>query len=315
MTCPEPSELVEERISRVLTQYRESPNLLHVLRTYLGAVASTALRVCDLPEHFDIETAVGDQLTILGRRMGWPRCHCVCDATPEFGFECDDRLTITPLAGFCEPGSLWAGCDTPGLAELCINDDETYRLFLKVRRYQYLTRYDLASLEEAVRTFFGPTAQVLYSGQSRVVIAPGRDLTPNEVALLQLYPRVMPVALGVRVMFHFGEVRVFGFGDGWGGFSEDAPEVTAANREFQRTGKVFGFCEEGDDSLGGFCEVWTDTGLPLETGELDQDLNPVLLVDEDNEPIYTGPLTEDAAWMCKQSAPWMCEVDVRPYSC
>ncbi len=34
MTCDLP-EKIEERMARVLTQYRESPNLLGVLRTYL----------------------------------------------------------------------------------------------------------------------------------------------------------------------------------------------------------------------------------------------------------------------------------------
>ena len=71
--CPDINEMVEERIDRVLTQYRESPNLLFLLRTYLKAICSTGLNNCDLPEKFDINTAIGDQLTILGKRLGWPR--------------------------------------------------------------------------------------------------------------------------------------------------------------------------------------------------------------------------------------------------
>lgn len=314
MSCPTKQEIVEARIDEVLTQYRESPNLLFLLRHYLGSVADIHLQVCDLPSYFDIETAVGDQLTILGRQLGWPRCHCVCDTTPAFGFECDGRISITPLAGFCQPESSWATCDTPGLSEICLVDDETYRAFLKVRRYQFLTMFDLNSLEEAARIFFGPQATVLHAVAGRVVIAPGRDLTNNEIALLQLYPRVMPIALGVQVRFHFGDVRVFGFGEGWGGLMEPDMVLTAQNREYQRTGLIFGFCEETDETLGGFCEFWTD-GEPLETGEVDQEGNPLLLVDEDEEPIYTGPLKENAAWLCRSSAPWMCEVDVRPYDC
>lgn len=309
MTCPTPAEMVEERINRVLTQYRESPKLLHLLRTYLGAAARMHLQVCDLPERFDLLTAVGDQLTLIGKRMGWPRCHCICDIDPVFGFECEGQVSLRPITGFCDNSSSWAECST-GLSELCITDDETYRRFLMVRAYQMTNRFDLTSLEECVRIFFGTTGRVLHAGQGRVVIAPGRDLSPGEVALLQLYPRVMPLSLGLRPMFHFGEVRVFGFGEGWGGLAEPDMDTTAATTAFQRTGKVFGFC--GD--MGGFCESWAPDGLPIETGT-DADGNPVYLVDEDDNLIYTGPLTEDAAWLCLKSAPWMCEVDVHPYDC
>ena len=309
MTCPTPTEMVEERISRVLTQYRESPKLLHVLRTYLGAVAQTHLQVCDLPDRFSINTATGDQLTILGKRMGWPRCHCICDVSPVFGFDCAG-IDLRPVTGFCDPSGNWVNCDT-GLSDICLVDDELYRKFLLVRRYQYLNLYDLASLEECLKVFFGPTAGVLYSGQGRVVVTPGRDLTEAEIVMLQLYPRVLPLALGIRVLFHFGPKRVFGFGDGWGGFMEEDLSLTRQSEAYGKTGKVFGFC--GD--WGGFCEVWEADGLPLKTEVVDADGNETLIVDENGNPIYTGPLYEDAAWMCRSSAPWMCETDVHPYDC
>lgn len=309
MSCPTTGDMVEERINRVLTQYRESPKLLHVLRTYLGAVAQTHVQVCDLTDYFDLSTAVGDQLTLLGKRMGWPRCHCICDISPVFGFSCEG-VELRPITGMCDDSGSWVECDT-GLSDICLSDDELYRKFLLVRRYQYLNLYDLTSLEECLRIFFGSSAQVLYSGQGRVVVSPGRDLSETEIALLQLYPRVLPLALGIRVMFYFGPARVFGFGEGWGGLMEADPELTAAASV--RTGLMFGFCE--DDTIGGFCEEWEPGGLPIVTGALGVDGEPIYLVDENNNLIYTGPLTENAAWQCRSSAPWMCEVDVRPYDC
>lgn len=309
--CRNPQDMVEERIDRVLTQYRESPKLLHVLRTFLGAAAELHNQVCDLPERIDIETAVGDQLTLIGKRLGWPRCHCICDVQPVFGFDCDTEVLLRPVVGFeCAPGSVtggWANCNT-GIAETCLSNDETYRAFLKVRRYQILNLYDLDSLETCLKEFFGPAAHVMYSGQGRVVVTPGRDLTEGEILLLQLYPRALPTPLGIRVLFHFGEARVFGFGEGWGGFMEPDMTLTASGLGFQRTGRVFGFCED-DPLVGGFCESWSDEGLPLltESGE------PIL--DETGQMLYTDALKEDANWLCRESAPWMCEIDVHPYSC
>ena len=271
--CPDKAELVEPRIDRVLTQYRESPKLLHVMRTYLNQVADVAIATCSIPSFFDLDTAVGDQLTLLGKRMGFPRCHCVCNIQPVMGFECEgfDQYQIV---GFCDENGSWVDCGPFGTSDICITDDETYRRFLKARRYQMMALFDLASLTAAVRHLFGDQADVLSANNGRVVVAPGRDLTEGEIALIQIYPRVLPVAPGIRVRFHFGPLDVFGFGEGW----------------------------------GGFCEDWKPDGLPLIT-----EAGDTILVStgtdtgDEDVPLLTGPLTQDA--------PWLCEVDVKAYSC
>lgn len=313
-TCRTADVMIEERIDRVLTQYRESPKLLAVIRTYLLQVTAVSEALCVVPDAFDLETATGDQLTILGKRLGWPRCHCVCSIEPVFGFACDDVFSLRPLVGFCDETSSWENCSS-GISEICLDDDETYRKFLKVRRYQFLNLYDLTSLEDCLRIFFGADAGVMHAGQGRVVVAPGRELTQGERNLLQLYARVLPIALGIRVTFHFGTRRVFGFGEGWGGLAEESLDATAANPAFVRTGKVFGFCETPDNDVGGFCAEWEPAGLPLSTGTFDADGNEIMIVDESGNEIFTGPLTEDSAWLCRTSAPWMCEIDVQPYDC
>lgn len=313
-TCRPTDVMIEERLDRVLTQYRESPKLLHVIRTYIEQIAEVSQALCVVPEAFDIDTATGDQLTLIGKRLGWPRCHCVCDVEPVFGFACEDRPSLRPVLGFCEDGQ-WINCTSSGVSDICINDDELYRRFLKVRRYQFLNLYDLTSLEETLRLFFGDNASVIYAGQGRVVIAPGRDLTPAERSMLQLYARVLPIALGIRTTFHFGVRRVFGFGEGWGGFAEDDLDKTAATSAFQRTGKVFGFCSAPDNDVDGFCAEWEPDGLPLTTGEINEDGDLMLITTGEGLPILTGPLTADPPWVCKTDAPWMCEIDVNPYDC
>lgn len=216
----QPDELVEPRMDRVLTQYRESPKLLHVIRTFLGQAEDAARAVDDLPAYFDIESAVGDQLTLLGRRMGWPRHHRVQTLQPVFGFKCDGVGNDRPLGGFCDDTVVWLACAETGTAEVRISDDTLYRRFLKARRYQMTARYDLPGLEAAVRELFGDLAMVLDAGFGRVVIAPYRELTSAERAIVQLYPRVLPLQPGVEARFHFGFVPVFGFGTGWGGFCD-----------------------------------------------------------------------------------------------
>lgn len=96
MTVPDKQALIEARINRVLTQYRESPKLLHMVRTYLGQVADVTQVIAGIPDYFDLDTALGEQLTFLGKRVGWPRAHCVCRAMPTFGFDCE---VVTPPGG------------------------------------------------------------------------------------------------------------------------------------------------------------------------------------------------------------------------
>lgn len=264
--CPEQGTLVDNRLSKVLTQYRESPNLIHMIRTYLKGIEEAIIPVCNLPSHFDIENAVGDQLTILGKRLGWPRCHCVCDVQPVFGFDCEGANSEYPIAGFCDETISWIDCGDFGVGDICINDDEFYRKFLKVRCYQMLAYFDIESLNTCLKILWGDNASVIDSGHGRIVVSPGRNLTDVEIALLQLYPRILPVALGIEVRFHFDQPRVFGFGDGW----------------------------------GGFCEPWVDFAKIA-------DQNGNTLETENDVDIVTGPLTRDA--------PWMCEFDVKPYSC
>lgn len=216
----EQDQLVEPWIDRILTQYREAPKLQHVMRVYLRQIEEVVRAIHDIPQKFHIDTAVGDQLTLVGKRMGWGRCHCVCVSRPVHGFACEGYPQDYTLTGFCEPNSEWLDCDPKSAGEICIDDDELYRKFLQVRSYQMTERFSLFDLEKSCKIFWGDSAMVLDASNGRVVLAPGRDLTDQETAVIQLFPRVLPVAPGIKVYFHLDQVPVAGFGIGWEGFCE-----------------------------------------------------------------------------------------------
>lgn len=259
MTCVDGDVFVEERVDRVLTQYRESPKLLHMIRTYVRHVAQAATAVCDLPEYFNLDTATGDQLTIIGKWMGFPRCHCICDVQPVFGFPCEDTtIADRQIVGLCESGS-WLSCTSDGVSEICIEDDEFYRVLLKARSYQMQAKYGWDDLTTAVQEIFGTDAKIMDAGHGQVVIAPFRALSLLEEAALQVIPRALPIAPGISTRWHFGTFEIFGFGEGW----------------------------------GGFCEPWQLDGLPIATEDGE------ILVTETGEQIITGPLYRDADWLCR----------------
>ncbi|TNC14930.1 DUF2612 domain-containing protein [Methylobacterium terricola] len=246
--CPSTGDLVAVELGRIATQYREAEHLRGYMTAALSQVEEIARVTCAIPDYFDIRTAVGEQLTFLGKRMGFPRCHCVCDSRPVVGFACETQTTPYAIVGFCED-STWLGCD--GYAEICLSDDEVYRAHLYARRYQMLGLFDLQSLGAAVRAVWGNAAWIPQAGAGRVVLAPGRDLTTAETQRLSVTLRALPIAPGVGIAMHYGPAPIAGFGAGWAGFCDSVPDQI-----------VVGFdCadEPSQRPIGGFCTdaVWT----------------------------------------------------------
>lgn len=222
-TCPAPGVLVEEDVDKVATQYREAAKFLALIRALLGETEAAGLGACPLPSFFDIETAIGDQLTIIGKWLGFPRCHCICEAPAVAGYGCGGAYTGSfRLVGYCAPGSTFADCTDFGNSTLCIDDDETYRGMLKARRYQMMGLYDIGSLQAAIRHVWGDAAQVADTAVGSVVLAPGRALTDAEMEQLPVAFRVFPIAPGIKAMAHLGTGPVAGYGAGWAGYCESA---------------------------------------------------------------------------------------------
>lgn len=222
-TCPTKADLIEEEIDHILTQYRESPYLIGLMRNLLGQVADVATTLCSISTYFDLDTAVGEQLTFIGKRMGFPRCHCVCITAPVFGFDCGPGVLGIEIVGLCEGGT-WINCDDVGTGTLCLYDDDVYRGYLYARRYQMMGLYDIESLKNAAQHLWGAAAWVVEAGFGRVVVAPGRDLTAEETSQLAIAFRVLPIAPGIKGFVHQGDDPIFGFGFGWHGFCE-TPEA------------------------------------------------------------------------------------------
>ena len=255
--CPAKGELVATELVRIATQYREAERLRGYMAAVLAQIEDIARATCAIPSFFDLRTAVGEQLTFLGKRMGFPRCHCVCNTRPVIGFACDDpaQAPLFPIVGFCDDGA-WLGCG--GVSDLCISDDEVYRAHLYARRYQMLGLFDIESLGAALKHVWGLTAWIPQASGGQVVISPGRELTASETQRLLITLRALPIAPGIGIALHFGSNMIAGFGEGWFGFCSQVPQQP-----------VFGFdCEAGPNArpIAGFCDadgVWVNCAPPI----------------------------------------------------
>jgi len=205
--------LIEAEIDRVLTQYRESPNLLGWLRVYLAQVLDVRIALADVAERFDLDTAEGEQLSFVGTRMGFPRLHPAGRLRTFFGFP-GRPAVATPIEGW-SLGEWKTGPQT----EQASMDDELYRRFLQARRYKLELRLDRESFLTAARILLGSDAHLLAEKAGALALATGRLLTEEERVRVHLFKEVLPVAPGVRLEI-WEVVKAFGFGEGWGGFNE-----------------------------------------------------------------------------------------------
>jgi len=193
----EPDTRKEDLIDRIITQYRESPNLIGMMNTLNQQVCDVQDAVALIPEKFDIDTAVGDQLSIIGRWLGFPRCHNVVSAIPVFGFVCAGETSQYNLRGFCQ-NAVWVNCGDVATFEVCINDDEFYRRFLYVRRYQLLGMNDYKTFNLCIQILFGDDATYTQVGKA-ITVNTGRSLTEVEVDFQQVFARVLPRALSATI--------------------------------------------------------------------------------------------------------------------
>ena len=220
MDCPDPAVLIESKIDKIRDQYRESPRLLGFIRDRLAEPAEVNEAACALLDAFDIDTAVGDQLTIIGKALGWPRCHCKGQRRPVFGFACDDECgpPVIPIGGFCE--AEWDCGDGPDYIEFCFTDDELYRGFVKARRWAVAGDYTHRGITMAARDAFGPQATIGEEGNGVIEILTGRLMTNIEISIAHLYEQALPIPPGVRLDISHSNGPAFGFGIGWGGFCD-----------------------------------------------------------------------------------------------
>jgi len=209
-----------DRLDLLATQYRESPNLKALMTVYLDALGDVAPAICDTFT-LDIDTAVGDQLTQIGKVLGWDRVQCGGVRPKVFGFECVDECTssLAPIGGFCET---WNGNDCLSdvlFGEFTFTDDELYRRFLKSLVLKYDNDFRRSTLREAIEILFGADATIFNETPGTIGISTGRPLTSDELAITHLFKQVLPVAPGVGVsVYETTGTRPFGFGIGWGEF-------------------------------------------------------------------------------------------------
>ena len=199
--CAAPSNLVAAFLSRLAHSYQEGTNITALLTALLSEVEEYEGIVCGLVDTLDCDTAVGDQLDIVGTIVGLPRTVCGV-------FRSEPQLCGGPVIP---------------LEDYTFTDDAEYRKFIKAHIAARNFDGTLAAYESILQLLFDdiPIGDPL-TGDARVAISHGgytfiripRALTDLENQRMELVKFILP---------YFGatDVRV-GFGTGTFALGDDA---------------------------------------------------------------------------------------------
>lgn len=198
-------------ISRLVTQFRESTNLISYIRTLLLEANTLEDVFHSILEERWIDTAIGVQLDILGAIVGQPREIIDAELFGYFGFAVNLESGPFGSVNDTSEGDRFRGVNEPTVGKRILSDSE-YRLWIRAR---IITNKTSSTPEDIIGQikFFIDTEQVLFfDGDTEYTVAIGKILTNEEKSTL-LNSDIVPKTAGVRVNYNvqYDFENFFGF--------------------------------------------------------------------------------------------------------
>lgn len=164
-----------------------------------GAIGDITAQALALPQAFDLDSAVGVQLDIIGQWVGQARVVTNVLLTGFFGFLDDSPPALTmgeltdPSVGgvFYELGATYQQTTTL--------TDADYRTIIRARIVRNQSNGKLSAMENALQFIFQVPCSVSDIGDLSLAITVSKPITPVQRALLStldLLPRPAGVAIG-----------------------------------------------------------------------------------------------------------------------
>jgi len=202
---------IEKAISRLVTQFKESPNLINYISNFLSESENLEQVFQDLLNERWIETAEGYQLDIIGAIVGQPRVIIEGSIFTYFGFlgnPSSDSFGDIDNVGL---GSPFASLDTVLTGNRRLTDTE-YRLFIKARIVKNISNSTPEDIISQYKYLFNSSQVIFEDGDTEYTVSIGKKLTPNDKALIENTDIISKTA-GVRVNYKatYDYERFFGF--------------------------------------------------------------------------------------------------------
>lgn len=182
----------------ITSEHAIRPKFMSLVNLIAGGFGDITACILSMPKAFDIDTAVGAQLDIVGKWVGQARVVTNVLLTGFFGFA-DDPAALTfgelpsPSVGgvFYELGATFQATTTLS--------DKDYRTILRARIVRNQSNGTLSAIENALQYVFGVPCTVSDIGDMSLAIQVSAPITQTQEALLNtldLLPRPAGVAIG-----------------------------------------------------------------------------------------------------------------------
>ncbi len=186
-------------ISRLVTQFRESTNLISYIRTLLLEANNLEDVFHSILNERWIDTAIGVQLDILGSIVGQPREIIDSELFGYFGFAINLESGSFGSVDNVSIGDRFREVNEPTFGKRMLSDSE-YRLWIRAR---IITNTTSSTPEDIINQikFFIETEQVLFfDGDTEYTVSIGKILTNEEKSTL-LNSDIVPKTAGVKVKY------------------------------------------------------------------------------------------------------------------
>jgi len=180
----------------IISQYGASPNLQTLLEAINQWLSLDAAFENFFNTVWNIETASGYGLDVLGRIVGVPRTISAPPA-PTFGFyEAGDR------ANFGMNGPFWEAQPSIPVTTYTLSDD-AYRSLILAKAAYNITDGSIPSINAILMNLFGSTGNcyVVDNGNMTITYTFTGQLTPVQMAIAQ--SGILPKPTGVSANFNF----------------------------------------------------------------------------------------------------------------
>lgn len=222
--------IINYYVSLLIIQYHNKPKARATIALYASVMVCNAV-VLAIRDAYNLDTAVGKQLDVLGKYAGIDRYYrelSLIDffSTPDY----HDTPTSPPQYGFETYATISTGNDFNGtltydkiISTANTLIDAYFRLIIKLKIIQNTINHSNKSIDDAMFQFFGAAVRPEESGPMTMAYFIASNPTPLIVAALYKHVFPKPMAVGLRIvhdvsgpMFDFtgydGYQSPFGYG-------------------------------------------------------------------------------------------------------
>lgn len=205
-------QIIDYYTNLLIIQYNNLPKATAMVAGIIAELNAEGV-MFDVRDGYDINTAVGAQLDILGKYIGVNRFYNQTEFDGYFAFTTYDEVTIPATKiGFSD----YADFPTkPGLTLLyseliggnAVLDDDSYRIILKLKIIQNNSNHSHQSIDADMFNFFGTTVIPDSAGNMAMVyFAPADESTLLQVAIQK---GILPKPMGVRLSYIIKTTSIF----------------------------------------------------------------------------------------------------------